>query len=356
MVGALGRAGRRRVGTDLVRQLRHPGRRPRLADDLRPALDGVVDAVVGPHAADGVVLDGLGVGDRPVEVEDERLDDGPRSAHDSAATVASTRPASEWGSASAATSRPWAATAADVTGPMATTTDGHGAHTGGADVAVDRRAGGEGDGVGGCRGLHELRRRGHRHRPVGSDGRHVPAPCPQPVGQHGSGRLRLCQQHPTAAGRRVGEGLDQPLRHEAVGYQGGVDAERGERVRGPWADHGPPQGQGSGSAARRGHRPLGSVRRRHDHPVPQVAERLPQRAVTAGRWPDGDGRHLDHGRPLGFEQRPQPAGLLGGAGDDDRAPAQPAHAARPRRRRPVASRHAAPTARRANPAASAAHA
>ena len=48
--------------------------------------------------------------------------------------------------------------------------------------------------------------------------------------------------------------------------------------------------------------------------------------VAVGRWLDGDGRHLDHGRALGLEQRPQPAGLLGGAGDDDRAAAQPAHA------------------------------
>ena len=124
----------------------------------------------------------------------------------------------------------------------------------------------------------------------------------------------------------------------------------------PGPDHGPAQGQGGGSAARRGHGPLGSVRRRHDHPVPQVAERLPQRAVAVGWWLDGDGRHLDHGRALGLEQRPQPAGLLGGAGDDDRAAAQPAHGARPPRGVPPRPRHAAPTAWRANPAASAAHA
>ena len=92
--------------TGLCRELGDPAGRPRLADDMRPPLDRVVESVVRPHPADGVVLDRLGVGDRAVEVEHERFDDGAGRAHASAATVASTRPSSECGSATAATVRP----------------------------------------------------------------------------------------------------------------------------------------------------------------------------------------------------------------------------------------------------------
>ena len=107
-----------------IRSSGDPPRRPRLADDMRPPLDRIVQSMVRPDPADGVVLDRLGVGDRAVEVEHERFDDGAGRAHASAATVASTRPSSECGSATAATVSPALSATPAVTGPIATTTGG----------------------------------------------------------------------------------------------------------------------------------------------------------------------------------------------------------------------------------------
>ena len=93
-------------GVGLGLQLGHPAGRPRLPDHVRPPIDRVVEPVVGPDHPDGLVLDGLRVGDGPVEVEHDGLDRtrlvAHGRAHRSAATVASTRPSNECGSAVAA--------------------------------------------------------------------------------------------------------------------------------------------------------------------------------------------------------------------------------------------------------------
>ena len=61
-----------------------------------PPLDRVVETVVRPHQADGVVLDGLRVRDGAVEVEHQRLD-ALTGQLVSASTAAATRPVEGWG-------------------------------------------------------------------------------------------------------------------------------------------------------------------------------------------------------------------------------------------------------------------
>ena len=85
-------------------ELRDPADRPGLTNHVRPTLERVIEPVVGPDQADGVVLDGLGVGDGAVQANTS-LDGRRGDRHESASTTASTsRP--RMGSATAATASP----------------------------------------------------------------------------------------------------------------------------------------------------------------------------------------------------------------------------------------------------------
>ncbi|MBT6491270.1 MAG: NAD(P)H-binding protein [Deltaproteobacteria bacterium] len=65
---------------------------------------------------------------------------------------------------------------------------------------------------------------------VGLDHVHVPAPVAQGLGQHVAGLGGSGEQHPAAAGRRVGEDLEQALGHESLGDEVGFDVARPQGV------------------------------------------------------------------------------------------------------------------------------
>ena len=272
------RSGRVDPTTGLCRELGHPPRRPRLADDMRPPLDRIVQSMVRPDPADGVVLDRLGVGDRAVEVEHERFDDGAGRAHASAATVASTRPSSECGSATAATVETRAL--GDARGDRS---DRHhhrwnGGAAGTAEVTLDGRAGREGDGVRSGRRVEGLRVRGDRHRAVGHDGGDLPSlrpatPRRAPGGPPRPGRrARGRCDRPAPSGRRP----PSPRRRSgpARARRGCRDERASPPCRArprPTSARGPRRGPPAAETARSA--PLGEVTTTQSHSPPSACRR-----------------------------------------------------------------------------------
>ena len=120
------------------------------------------------------------------------------------------------------------------------------------------------------------------HGPVGVDHLDVPPLRPQAVGQHVARDLGAGQQHPPAAGRRVGERLEQRLGHEPVGHEVGLDEPLAHRGPGAGADHGDVDATEPAGVADRVEEPARAVGRREHHPV-EVADagrRVTERRTT----------------------------------------------------------------------------
>ncbi len=258
------------------------------------------------------------------------------SAVPRASTTAATSPSRVCTTASAATVRPAARTAPDVTGPIDDHDPGdpvgpeqvHRALDGGGR-GERHRVGGAGPGHG-CRGPRRPPPCGRRRpRRPASPWPRSPGPttsrtrsartnsaAPSPVGRAGRRALRR--------GRR--EHGHQCVRHRVGGHQVGDDAPGHQRL-GRGRAHRRPPGRGRQGPPGEGVHRAGHGVHRGDHdpsvgPGHGPVDRRRQRRTPVGRVVDGDDRQLDDRRPEPGQELHELGGLGAGPGDDDGASGQ----------------------------------